>query len=117
MRYTPHVANGLFWRILTASWLLLTAGSAISQQAHAQVRPDAGQTLESMRASPSLPSSNPTAPLPAETERPALTTADAVRISVKRWRITGARVFPEAELHRLIQNRVGQKLTVNVTRR
>jgi hemolysin activation/secretion protein len=112
LRYTPHAANGLFGRILTASWLLLTAGSVIPQKAHAQVRPDAGQTLESMRAPPSLPGSNPKAPLPAETERPALSTADTVRIPVKRWRITGTRVFAAAELQRLIQHRVGQTLTL-----
>ena len=80
--------------------------------AHAQTRPDAGQTLESVRPPPALPDRNPAGALPPEPERPAMVALDEPSILVRHWRITGAHIFPAAELEGLIGEYRGQKLTL-----
>ena len=81
---------------------------------YAQARPDAGQTLESVRPpEPPARSTPADAALPAQDERSALSAPDSQRIPVRHWRISGNHVFPGAELLALIQDRVGQDLTLN----
>src|SRR5688572_5948878 len=92
---------------------LLAASVTASPSLHAQVRPDAGQTLESVRPSPPLPGRDPAAALPAQEERAALSAPDAQRIPVRRWLITGAEAFPVAELQVLVQDRIGKELTLD----
>src|SRR5579859_1219224 len=77
---------------------LIGAGVLIPHRLYAQARPDAGQTLESVRPTPPAPDRNPGAALPSEPERPAMITLDKQSILVRHWRITGAHIFPAAEL-------------------
>ena len=92
---------------------LLAASATASQSLHAQVRPDAGQTLESVRPAPSLPSGNPAAALPVQEERRALTAPGDLLIPVRRWRISGAEAFDASELQGLLQDRIGKDLTLD----
>lgn len=98
--------------ISIALWVL-TAGITASQSIHAQVRPDAGQTLESVRPAPTLPSRNPAAALPVSEEARALSAPGTLLIPVTRWRITGATAFADAELLSLVQDRIGRELTLD----
>ena len=78
----------------TALWM---AGLGLSEVVHAEVRPDAGRALEGVQSpGPSVPTSSATA-LPAVEDRPALAPADGERVSVRRWKITGAQAFPVTE--------------------
>lgn len=52
---------------------LLAAGVGASQSLHAQVRPDAGQMLGSVRPAPPLQRDDSAASLPVQEERRALT--------------------------------------------
>ena len=92
---------------------VLTASITASQSVHAQVRPDAGQTLESVRPAPTLPSRNPAAALPVAEEARALSASGTLLIPVTRWRITGATAFSDAELLSLVQDRIGLELTLD----
>jgi hemolysin activation/secretion protein len=92
---------------------LLVASIAVACDVHAQVRPDAGQTLESVRPPPPISKRNSEAALPVEQERPALGPTNTYRIPVLRWLITGAEAFPPEELRLLLQDRVGLKLTLD----
>jgi len=85
----------------------------VAANAHAQLRPDAGQTLDTVRPPPAIPNSNPAAALPTQDERPALSAPDAQRIPVRRWRVTGNKAFSTTELNALIQDRLGQDLTLS----
>jgi len=91
---------------------LMGAGLLLPHRLYAQARPDAGQTLESVRPPPAEPDRNPGAALPPEAERPAMITLDAPSILIRHWRITGAHIFPVAELEALIAEYRGQKLTM-----
>ena len=95
------------------TFCLVAAGAATSPSLQAQVRPDAGQALESV--GPSVPARRAPADaaLPEQHERPALSVPDGERIPLRRWRISGNRVFAEAELLALVQDRVGQDLTLS----
>lgn len=95
-----------------AGLCLLGAGVFASQGLRAQARPDAGQTLESVHPPPVVPDRNPAAALPPEAERPAMITLDKRTVLVRRWRITGAHLFPVAELEALISEYRGQSLTM-----
>lgn len=95
------------------SLCLLAASIAVPHSLQAQVRPDAGQTLESVRPRPSAPTGNSEAALPTEQERPALGPTNTYRIPVLRWLITGAEAFPADELRLLLQDRIGLKLTLD----
>jgi hemolysin activation/secretion protein len=92
---------------------VLTASITASQNAHAQVRPDAGQTLESVRPAPTFPSGNPAVALPVQEEGRALAAPSTLVIPVTRWRIAGATAFSDAELLVLIQDRLGRELTLD----
>lgn len=92
---------------------LLVASITAPQRLQAQVRPDAGQTLESLRPPPPVSTRNSEAALPTEQERPALTATNTYRVPVLRWLITGAEAFPTSELRLLLQDRVGLKLTLD----
>lgn len=92
---------------------LLAASIAAPDSLHAQVRPDAGQTLESVRPPPPVAPPNSEAALPAQPERPGLTVTNTYRVPVLRWLITGAEAFPASELRSLLQDRVGLKLTLD----
>jgi hemolysin activation/secretion protein len=90
---------------------LLAASVTASPGVYAQVPPDAGQTLQSIRPAPTLPNSNPAAALPAQDqERAALSAASSLRIPVRHWRITGAEAFTAAELEALVQDCIGKDL-------
>jgi hemolysin activation/secretion protein len=91
---------------------LLSAAAMVPQGLQAQARPDAGQTLESVHPPPAMPDHNPAAALPSEPERPAMMALDEPSILVRHWRITGAHIFPAAELEGLIREYRGQKLTL-----
>jgi hemolysin activation/secretion protein len=91
---------------------LMGAAVIIPHRLYAQTRPDAGQTLGSVGPPPAIPDRNPAAALPAEAERPAMIALDAPRILVRHWRITGAHIFPVAELEALILEYRGQNLTM-----
>jgi hemolysin activation/secretion protein len=95
-----------------AALCLLGASVIAPHRLYAQARPDAGQTLESVRPPPAAPRLNPAAALPPEAERPAMIALDAPSLLVRHWRITGAHIFPVAELERLIREYHGQKLTL-----
>ena len=95
-----------------AALCLLGAGVIAPQELHAQARPDAGQTLENARPPPAAPGLNPAAALPSEDERPAMMDLDKRGVLVRHWRITGAHIFPVAELESLIGEYRGQKLTL-----
>jgi hemolysin activation/secretion protein len=95
-----------------AALCLLGTGAITPPRLYAQARPDAGQTLESVRPPPTAPGLNPSAALPPEAERPAMIALDAPSFLVRHWRITGAHIFPVAELERLILEYRGQKLTL-----
>lgn len=114
---TPAVdanANRIFpvLRHIMALCLLATSIAA-PHSLHAQVRPDAGRTLESLRPPPPISTGKPEAALPTEEERPALGPTNTHRIPVLRWRITGAKAFPADELKLLLQDRIGLKLTLD----
>lgn len=95
-----------------ALWLCATSITA-SQNAHAQVRPDAGQTLESVRPAPTLPNRNPAAALPVTEEARAVSDPGTLLIPLTRWRITGATAFSDAELLALVHDRIGRELTLD----
>src|SRR6185312_2252168 len=106
-----HSRSGQFAaRLLNtlAALCLLAAGVIVPHRVYAQSRPDAGRTLESIRPPPAVPDRNPAAALPPEAERPAMIALDAPRIVVRHWRITGAHIFPVAELEALIREYRGQ---------
>lgn len=92
---------------------LLATSIAAPHSLQAQVRPDAGSTLESVRPPPPVSTRNSEAALPIEEERPALAPTNTYRIPVLRWLITGAEAFPPEELRLLLQDRVGLKLTLD----
>jgi hemolysin activation/secretion protein len=96
-----------------AALCLLAAALNTPHTLYAQARPDAGQTLESVRPPPAVPGSNPGAALPPQDERPALSTPSDQRIPVRRWRITGAHAFRVDELQALVRDRVGKELTLS----
>lgn len=100
-------------RLLYLRCLALGIGALPSCALYAQVRPDAGQTLESIRPAPAVPGVRPDAALPREESRPALSAPDDQRIAVKEIRISGARAFPEAQLQALVQDAVGKELSLN----
>jgi len=95
-----------------AALCVLGAGVIIPHRLYAQARPDAGQTLGSVAPPPAVPNRNPAAALPPEAERPAMIALDAPSILVRHWRITGAHIFPVAELEALIREYRGEKLTM-----
>jgi len=81
--------------------------------AQAQVRPDAGQTLESIRPAPAVPEKDRGSALPTEPERPALSTPGEQRIPVRAIQITGARAIAQSELLPLVQDAIGRDLTLD----
>jgi hemolysin activation/secretion protein len=95
-----------------AALCLLGAGVFAPQRLYAQARPDAGQTLESVHPPPAVPDRNPAAALPPEEERPAMIALDTRSVLVRHWRITGAHIFPVADLETLIREYRGQSLTM-----
>jgi hemolysin activation/secretion protein len=78
----------------------------------AQARPDAGQTLKSVRPAPALPGEHSDAALPGANERPALSAPAGARVVVRTIHITGARVYTESKLGALVQDAVGRTLTL-----
>lgn len=80
---------------------------------HAQVRPDAGQTLQSIRPAPALSEKKPADALPVQEQGAALKAANDLRIPVKHWRITGATAFTTSELRSLVQDCIGKDLTLD----
>jgi hemolysin activation/secretion protein len=98
---------------ISISLCVLTASITASQNVHAQVRPDAGQTLESVRPAPTFPGSNPALVLPAQEEGRAFGAPSTLLIPVTRWRITGATAFSDVELRSLVDDRIGRKLTLD----
>lgn len=97
-------------RVLLPALCILGASLLCPQGLHAQARPDAGQILEGIRPPPAAPTSNPSAALPEQNERPAIDDSNAQFVLVMHWRITGAHVFPTEELEALVGEYRGQKL-------
>jgi len=79
--------------------------------ARAQARPDAGQTLESLRPAPALPGTQ-VSPLPRSDQRPALDADAGQRIPLREIHVTGARVFPAVELEALLRDAVGKEVSI-----
>jgi len=97
-------------QVFAALWMA-GVSVGVSEGVHAQVRPDAGRALEGVQSpGPSVPTSS-VAALPAVEDRPALAPGDGERVSVKRWKITGAHAFPLAELNALIDEYAGPDVT------
>lgn len=91
----------------------LLAALMVPTVVQAQTRPDAGRTLEGIKPPPAAPSpAEPSAVLPSEKSRPAMTGSDSKRILVRHWRITGSHLFTEEQLESLIHEFRGQKLTL-----
>ena len=95
-----------------AALCLLGASVFAPHRLYAQARPDAGQTLESVHPPPAVPDRNPAAALPPEPERPAMIALDERSVLVRHWHITGAHIFPVADLETLIREYRGQSLTM-----
>jgi hemolysin activation/secretion protein len=74
-------------------------------------RPDAGQTLESLRPAPNLPAER-ASPLPREENRPALTAPAGQTVTVRAIRFSGNSAIPEAELQALVQDAIGKALSL-----
>lgn len=101
--------------VMAPSVLTLCAlvASATPQILNAQVRPDAGQTLQSVRPPPDPPASNNATALPTQDEKASPSAPSTLRIPVRSWRFTGAEAFPVTELHPLVEDRIGQDLTLD----
>ena len=111
---TPAHGNpGTRFSFLCLRYIALGIGTLPSCALYAQVRPDAGQTLESIRPAPAVPEAHPDAALPREENRPAQSAPDGQRITVKAIHISGARAFPEARLQGLVQDAVGKDLNLD----
>lgn len=95
-----------------AGLCLLGGGVFAPLELRAQARPDAGQTLESVHPPPTVPDRNPAAALPPEAERSPMLALDKRTVLVRHWHITGAHIFPVAELEALISEYRGQSLTM-----
>lgn len=78
----------------------------------AQVRPDAGQLLEQQRDRVTYPPFSDRDILPREEQqpRPALRSTSALKVSVKKFRITGNRIYSEEELLTALKDEVGKDL-------
>jgi hemolysin activation/secretion protein len=97
-------------RTALPTWCVLGASLFWSQCLHAQARPDAGQILEGIRPPPTVPNQGPGAALPQEEAPPAVDESSSQFVLVQHWRITGAHVFPVAQLEALVNEFRGQKL-------
>jgi len=103
---TPRLSGPLV-RLAACAPLLLPALAG----AQTAPRPDAGQTLESLRPAPALPAER-ASPLPREENRPALSSPAGERIAVKAIRFSGASAIPEAELQALVADALGKSLSL-----
>src|SRR5262245_7464714 len=95
-----------------AAVCLLIAAASIPHVLRAQMRPDAGQTLEGIRPPPPPAPVSSGRALPRQDNRPAMSGPDSKRILVSHWRITGSHVFTAEQLEPLIREFRGQKLTL-----
>lgn len=93
------------------SLLLLPAVCALALPAAAQLVPDAGSVLRQV-APPTVPPRPREAEraLPAAPELPAPEVGSGATVRVTGLRITGATLFPEAQLQQLLQDGVGREL-------
>jgi hemolysin activation/secretion protein len=74
-------------------------------------RPDAGQTLESLRPAPNLPAER-ASPLPREENRPALTAPAGQTVTVRAIRFSGNTAIPDAQLQALVADSIGKALSL-----
>jgi hemolysin activation/secretion protein len=88
---------------------LALLASMIGLQAHGQVRPDAGSTLEQQRPAPQPPQRSPELGVPAPAA-PAMKAQPALKVKVAGFRISGNTVFSEAELNNQLRSFVGREL-------
>jgi hemolysin activation/secretion protein len=87
--------------------------AAWSGFAAAQVRPDAGQILQQQMKEPAKEPPRPADVLPrSDVYRPALG-APGLKLTPKRFRITGNTVFTEEELLAAVKDFVGKELDIN----
>lgn len=96
--------------LVVACALAIATPSAFAQLA--QVRPDAGQILEQQRnqVPPAPFSDREILPQEEQQPRPALRGNTALKISVKKFRITGNRIYSEEELLTAVTDQVGKDL-------
>lgn len=78
----------------------------------AQVRPDAGQILEQQRnrVPPAPFSDRDILPQEEQQARPALRGTSTLKVSVRKFRITGNRIYSEEELLTAVKDQVGKDL-------
>ena len=91
--------------------LLPLALLALSQGAFAQQPPSAGSQLQQIPPSPVPPKAAPGIRI-EPSAAPASAASDAVKITVNRLQVTGARTYPEAELVALTGFRPGSELSL-----
>lgn len=78
----------------------------------AQVRPDAGQILEQQRnrVPPAPFSDRDILPQEEQQARPALRGTSTLKVSVRKFRVTGNRIYSEEELLTAVKDQVGKDL-------
>ena len=108
---TSRIASRSVPRLTARALALTPLALALCAQAQTPPRPDAGQTLESVRPAPTLPVER-ASPLPAEESRPPLAAPAGERVAVKAIRFSGARAIPEADLQALVKDAIGKSLTL-----
>ena len=77
----------------------------------AQLRPDAGQLLEQQRERLPEPARSDKQVLPREEQpRPAMRGSASLKVTVKQFRISGNRIYSEADLQPALKDSVGKEL-------
>lgn len=115
MRIKEHEQSGpsclLRLRLLAVAGALAGAAPGVHAQL-AQVRPDAGQLLEQQRNQAIQAPFSDRDILPQEEQqpRPALRSTSSLKVSVKKFRITGNRIYSEEELLTALKDQIGKDL-------
>jgi hemolysin activation/secretion protein len=95
------------------AWLSAIGAASWASLAIAQIVPDAGTTLRQLEPPTlTLPRKPPPGIEVAPPARPALQPAPALKFVLKAFRISGASVFPEAELQALIREHIGREVGI-----
>jgi hemolysin activation/secretion protein len=115
MRIKEHEQSGpsclLRLRFLAVASALAGAAPGVHAQL-AQVRPDAGQLLEQQRnqAIQAPFSDRDIMPQEEQQPRPALRSTPSLKVSVKKFRITGNRIYSEEDLLTALKDQIGKDL-------